>query len=147
MRVLNMRALARPEDDHLSLGESVNEMYGALLSRANAALRTAGVVLGVVAVLWVAGGVVLLVGLFLLGRYYLKHHRIPGTLVKYKGEGDWVIVALPDGTEITAHCTLADLPEGSDVVVAIRRGSAYVVVPPIRYREPEDEVLVEVVEQ
>ena len=144
MRALHgMRAFVQPEDDL----PSIQEIYGSLTSRANATLRTMGVILSVVAVIWVTGGILALVALALLGRYYMKHHRIPGTLVRYQGHGDWVIVALPDGTEITAHSTLADLPEGTEVVVSIRRSGAYVVVPPVRFRPPlADEGLIEVVE-
>ena len=138
-----IRAFAQPENDDFP---SMQEIYGSIMSRANATLRTAGMVLSVVVVIWMIGGVVALVALFFLGKYYMKHHRIPGTLVRYQGQGDWVIVALPDGTEIVAHSPLADLPEGAEVVVAIRRGGAFVVAPPVRLRKPiEDEGLIEVV--
>lgn len=144
MRALQgMRAFVQPEDEF----PSIQEIYGSVASRANATLRTVGAVLSVVAIVSVIGGVAVLVVLFFLARYYMKHHRIPGTLVRYQGHGDWVIVALPDGTEIAAHSTLADLPEGTEVVVAIRRNGAFVVAPPVRLRAPiEDEGLIEVVE-
>ena len=143
MRAMHgMKAFMQPDDEM----PSMQDLYAGISARANEALRTAGVVLSVVAVLWFTGGVLVLVALGLMARYYLKHHRIPGTLVRYEGHGDWVIVALPDGTEIIAHSTLARLPEGTDVVVAIRRDGAYVIAPPVRHRQPEPEQLVEVVD-
>lgn len=118
----------RPENDELP---SLQEIYATLMSRATEAMRGVAIFGAVVFALWGLGFIAFAVVGFLLLKKYMRHHRIEGTLLAYGEHGDWALIELGDGTRVTAHCPLVGLPEGTQVVVSVRRGGVYVTSPGI----------------
>jgi hypothetical protein len=141
MHVLKRTFASEPHPDDMP---SWQDVYSMVTTRASTALRTAAVVVVVVAVLWGIGAIAMLVAGILLMRNYVRHHRISGTLIHYQESGDWAVVEMDDGTQVTARCPIANLPAGAEVLVAVRREGAYVIAPSVWEGVPADEVLIEV---
>jgi len=141
MHMLKRAFTPEPHRDDMPSWQDVYEMVAV---RAGDALRTAGIVIVIVAVLWGIGAIIAIAVAIAFGRTYLRHHRIAGTIARYQASGDWAIVEFEDGTEVAARCPIANLPVGTDVLVAVRRDGAYVISPPVWEGVPIEETLIEV---
>lgn len=133
----DLRKIQLPwRDDEPDEVMRLQDIYNMAVERATSAVHaisTIALVIAIIAAVCGVGAVALVVWLALR---YRRHHRIPGVLVSYDSLGDWARVRLPDGMEIKVHCPIASLEEGTEVLVAITRGGAYVIDPPIRRGKP-----------
>jgi len=118
---------------------SWQDVYAMVTTRASMALRTAAIVVVVVAALWGIGAILVLVVGIVVMRNYIRHHRMPGVIVRYQQQGDWAVVRLDDGTEVAARSPIVNLPIGSDVLLSVRRDGAYVISPAVWEGTPAQE--------
>lgn len=123
------------QDDEPEIGKRLQDFYEMAVDRAMSTIHAASTVAMIVAVISGVLGIGAIVLVVVLAMRYRRNRRISGMLVSYDKYGDWARIRLPDGTEIKAHCTVADLSEGAPVVVALTHHGARVIEPGVSRRD------------